>query len=363
MRYWGPINSTGGIFGNDGYVDGNPAIGQQGSIPTFRTFEQTMRELQNFIAACGLTPDDVMNGIQVGQAIQTSKVKYAQDIGTVNAIAVTLVPLPFGYVAGFVVRTRMAHTNTSDTVTINVNGMGIRNVVKPTLALLSPGDLIKESIVELAYDGTRFQLISWNGVSFLNTKKIVFDVPGIYTYVATANGPHKWSVWSAGGGGGSGIGAAVSSGGSAGSFSEKVSLHAVGQSITVTVPSGGEPSIQGGAASVTWVGPPSGSVTVLGGPGGISSSTYGAGTNSPDPPTKPTDGDRNIQGQQGQPGFNPVAPSAQSGAGGAAPLGGLGGTGGGGGAGSGTAPGGGGGGSAAGQAPGIGARGEIWVEF
>ncbi len=157
MKYWGPINSPGGIFGNDGYVDGNPSIGQEGSIPTFRTFEQTMRELQNFVVKSGLTPDDAMDGIQVAQSVQAGKVNYALDVGTANALVATLDPIPAALAAGLhanIIKISSANTTTSPT--LNVNGFGPAPIVDRRGSSLVPGDLPASGALQLLFDG-----VSW----------------------------------------------------------------------------------------------------------------------------------------------------------------------------------------------------------
>jgi len=170
MRYWGPINSAGGIYGNDGYVDGNPGAGIEGSIPTFRTFEQMMRELQNMVVACGLTPDDVMNGLQVAKSVQSHRMNFGLDVGTADDLQVTLNPPAFGYTNGLFVNVRKGNSTSNTTApTLNVNGMGAKPIRYSGGQTLRAGELKANSLLSFLYDATAawFVLISLNMQSML----------------------------------------------------------------------------------------------------------------------------------------------------------------------------------------------------
>lgn len=83
---------------------------------------------------------------------------YFLDSGSANTMVVTLTSgLTFSYVAGVGLQVQVAATNTGPS-TINVNGLGAKNVTNSNLTALSAGQLIAGAIVILIYDGTRFQL-------------------------------------------------------------------------------------------------------------------------------------------------------------------------------------------------------------
>jgi hypothetical protein len=134
MRYRGPLNSAGGVNGNDGYVDGNPATGVQGSIPSFLGFEQMMRAMHNVVADAGLTPAATpLDDHQVGEAIQTGKLNFAAVGGTANAITGTLTPAPTALRDGMRVWLMPIFDITGPS-TFNLNALGAKNIVGNSIA-------------------------------------------------------------------------------------------------------------------------------------------------------------------------------------------------------------------------------------
>jgi hypothetical protein len=160
MKYWGPINSPGGINGNDGYINGNPATGTEGSIPTFQSFEQTLRELQNFVIDSGKVPSAVLDGHQIGQAVQSGKVVYGLDSGSTNTLLVTLTPPPDALSVGMVVRVKLAHGITGPAV-ITVNPFPTHPIKKNLNVDLENGDYISGQIITMVFDGTNWQMQTW----------------------------------------------------------------------------------------------------------------------------------------------------------------------------------------------------------
>jgi hypothetical protein len=99
---------------------------------------------------------------------------YFADTGAVNALVVTIVaPQTFGYTAGVSLDVKIGTTNTGAT-TINVNGLGIKNVTTQSIGALVSGQLIVGGIYTLKYDGTQFQIVGSNvsplGVSVTKVK-------------------------------------------------------------------------------------------------------------------------------------------------------------------------------------------------
>lgn len=79
--------------------------------------------------------------------------------GTGNALTLTLSPAPT-YTQPLRIQLR-ASANNSGATTINVNGLGPKNILKVSGASLIPltsGDLVSGNIYEIVYDGTQFQL-------------------------------------------------------------------------------------------------------------------------------------------------------------------------------------------------------------
>ena len=87
----------------------------------------------------------------------TGHIPYAADIGTANAKAVTLNPAPTSYVDGMAIAFKNAVQNTG-AVTINVNGLGAKPIVKSNGNALTSGNLKANSVYTLRYNGTSFFL-------------------------------------------------------------------------------------------------------------------------------------------------------------------------------------------------------------
>ncbi|TSP11431.1 hypothetical protein [Cupriavidus campinensis] len=68
-------------------------------------------------------------------------------------------PVPFtAYVAGQTFRFVAAGANTTNAVTLNVNGLGAKSITKFGTTALIPGDIAAGSVVQVTYDGTQFQI-------------------------------------------------------------------------------------------------------------------------------------------------------------------------------------------------------------
>lgn len=90
-------------------------------------------------------------------ADNTSHVHYGPDTGTANAKAVSISPAPTAYVEGMAVSFRNAVQNTG-AVTIDVNGLGAKSILKSNGNALVSGNLKANSIYTLRYNGTAFIL-------------------------------------------------------------------------------------------------------------------------------------------------------------------------------------------------------------
>lgn len=74
-----------------------------------------------------------------------------------NTLIGTSTPPYTAYVAGMTISFVAANTNTN-AVTIDVDGLGAKNIYTGSAAPLSGGELVAGRIIQLEYDGTRFQL-------------------------------------------------------------------------------------------------------------------------------------------------------------------------------------------------------------
>ncbi len=88
--------------------------------------------------------------------LQDGAFDYAAGTGT-DRITVTLSPAPDAYVTGMKVRWKQATSNTG-ACTINVNGLGAKNIKTSAVADPAAADVLGSAIIEATYDGTQFLL-------------------------------------------------------------------------------------------------------------------------------------------------------------------------------------------------------------
>src|SRR5262245_10473965 len=136
MKYNPPYGIT---DPNGPYVNGDPSIGRAGSIPPAEAIEYPQREIANLITDVGITPTNA-DLHQMARAIQSGQLLYAADTGTATAYSITLTPPPSQYYAGLALWVVPANSN-SGPATINVNGLGARNIVRRGGDPLSAGDM------------------------------------------------------------------------------------------------------------------------------------------------------------------------------------------------------------------------------
>lgn len=94
--------------------------------------------------------------------VQAQTGNYAVDSsGAANTITVTLSPAPTAWsdITGAPIRVKMANTNTSSTVNLNVNGLGNKTVVVAGGSGPAAGNLLAGSIYTLIYNGTNVQVV------------------------------------------------------------------------------------------------------------------------------------------------------------------------------------------------------------
>lgn len=90
--------------------------------------------------------------------VQDSSLMWLTSIAGTDTITASITPSPTVYTAGQTFRFVPAGTNTTSTVTLNINGLGAKAITKNGTVALAPGDLVGGTIFEVIYDGTQFQL-------------------------------------------------------------------------------------------------------------------------------------------------------------------------------------------------------------
>jgi hypothetical protein len=190
--------------------------------------------------------------------------------GTANAITLTLVPALAAYANGVRLIFKATANNTGAT-TINVNGLGARNIFKlsgTSLVACTGGEIISGAWYEIIDDGTQFQLAGGVGGGVTVTRQ-VFLSSG--TYTAPSN-LISADVEVVGGGGGGGAGANIGTGGGAGGYAKKIfTAAAIGASQTVTIGAGGASGAAGGTTTFGAI------LQATGGGGGFGTSGFGGG--------------------------------------------------------------------------------------
>lgn len=159
---------------NTSKVDGNTVSASE--------FNQ-LAEIDNLISTSGQTPSTSnLEQISIGSARYSSAGQFFTDGGTANAYVLSPVS-PFkspvsatageGYFNGMIIRFRAGNANTGAS-TVNVNGAGVKNLLKQDGTALSAGDIPLNSDVEFRYNGTAFLRVLGNattttqGISYLN---------------------------------------------------------------------------------------------------------------------------------------------------------------------------------------------------
>lgn len=103
-------------------------------------------------------------GVSLADAITTQNLianygSYVASVGgTGDAITLTTFPTGISVNAGtefwFI-----AASNNTGAVTVNINGLGVKNLTKGGTIALSASDIVAGALVGIMYDGTRFQLL------------------------------------------------------------------------------------------------------------------------------------------------------------------------------------------------------------
>lgn len=183
MKYVPPYGVT---DPNASYINGDPSIGRQGSIPPAAAFEEPMREIVSVISNSKIAPSDT-DLTQMAQGVRSQAMNYVEDSGATNAILGALVPALQSYSIGLPLRCKVLHTNTTAGVTADF-GAGPRNVKKMSGADPGVGALSAGGIVELTYDGTQWQLTNFGGSGGTGTNDVyTVNIPYCADTSATAN--------------------------------------------------------------------------------------------------------------------------------------------------------------------------------
>jgi hypothetical protein len=142
---------------NAPYINGNPATGTEGSIPSAAVFQNPQTEIVNLIAAGGLVPTD-SDLYQLLESVRSQFVNYAVDTGSVNALSIAYTPALLVRKLGQPYRVKVLNANTG-ACTMN-DGLGVAPIKLSGGADLAANELVAGMIAEFVWDGTNFQLVN-----------------------------------------------------------------------------------------------------------------------------------------------------------------------------------------------------------
>jgi len=146
---------------NAPYINGDPSLGRQGSIPPAAAFEHPMREIVGVIQKSRFEPNDA-DLLQMAKGIRSQALNYVEDIGVVNQLTCQLdPPISAPYTLGLMLRVKVKNTNTGG-ATLDAGG-GRYNIKRANGLFLSPGDLPSGGLIDLAFDGAGWQIINFFG--------------------------------------------------------------------------------------------------------------------------------------------------------------------------------------------------------
>jgi hypothetical protein len=90
--------------------------------------------------------------------VQNGSILYATASGN-NAITLTLSPAPTAYTAGMIINFKATASNTG-AVSVNLNGLGAKQLFKNIVDSLEPNDLAPNQMTSIIYDGFNFQFLA-----------------------------------------------------------------------------------------------------------------------------------------------------------------------------------------------------------
>lgn len=116
-------------------------------------------KLRNLAAGIALT-----DAATVGQT-QSGALMLLGSVGGTDTITASTSPAITAYASGQTFRFVAAGTNTTGIPTLNINGLGAKNITRNGAAGIVPGDIRSGSVVTVTYDGTEFQILGIIGAS------------------------------------------------------------------------------------------------------------------------------------------------------------------------------------------------------
>lgn len=150
-----------GQFATKKYVDGVVVAGAPNANTTTKGIVQIATQAQvDAKTIIGSTSAYLVQSLDTQRSTLLSD--YVLDTSTSpNVIVITPSPAISAYTTGQQFSFKIANTNTSPTVSLNVNGLGAKNITKLN-GTTSPvaSDMVVGQMIIVEYDGTNFQMVS-----------------------------------------------------------------------------------------------------------------------------------------------------------------------------------------------------------
>jgi hypothetical protein len=132
---------------------GSNAGDNLGNHTANQVLDMNNKRITNLASASA--PNDAVNA----ENVQSGELIYAASAGSNNNYTVTLNPGISSYKTGFTVNFTASFENTGP-VTLNVNGLGAKNIKKNYNLPLVASDIKNNQLVSVIYDGNDFQMLS-----------------------------------------------------------------------------------------------------------------------------------------------------------------------------------------------------------
>lgn len=124
--------------------------------------------------------------IPTAAIINEGRVIYAADTGAANAYVVAMSKTLTAYTAGLSLRILIGAGNSNTGAsTLNVDSLGVKNILRSDGAAPESNDIRAGSIIEVTYDGTQFILVGHHGSNILTGTTLPLAVSNGGTGVAT----------------------------------------------------------------------------------------------------------------------------------------------------------------------------------
>jgi hypothetical protein len=177
-------------------ADAQRGIGNQPGIARSPLVNRAMRQASFIASALAQLIANTTNLNVVDAGVATTDLQaqlmsaimgggYVADSGAVNAYVLTLPQAPAAYTLGMKIKFVTPNANTG-AATVNVSGLGLKNLTKHGSSALIGGEIPANAVVEADYDGTQFQIIN---VDLLSTSNAwvagQYGSPSVLTDAAT----------------------------------------------------------------------------------------------------------------------------------------------------------------------------------